>query len=113
MRLALLTLALVAAAPLARADTTATSTITQIQLNAPGSDRHALFHGAVWLDHDKATHNYRWGGRQCGGGGLDAQQAGLLHTAFAEKYGVTIEYRVHSYKKKDYRCVVAVTVTRS
>ena len=51
----------------ASADTTPTSSVSQLMVLEPGDGSYKLFHGAVWLDSDKATTNYRWGGLQCKG----------------------------------------------
>src|ERR1051325_6209476 len=59
--------ALIALALPARADTTATSSIAQLMVLEPGDASYKLFHGAVWLDHDKAQWNYCWGGLQSKG----------------------------------------------
>ncbi|HEX5097117.1 MAG TPA: hypothetical protein VFX21_13915, partial [Acidimicrobiia bacterium] len=49
------------ASPVA-ADTTSTTSVSQLMVLEPGDASYKLFHGAIWLDIDKATTNYRWGG---------------------------------------------------
>jgi hypothetical protein len=105
-------LLLLAAAP-AAADTTATSTITQIKVLSPADDNHRLFHGAIWLEYDKQTFNYRWGGAHCNGANLTDLQVSLLFAAFRSKYSITIDYTTREYKKQSYRCITGFTVTRS
>ncbi|HEY6178597.1 MAG TPA: hypothetical protein VIX73_29305, partial [Kofleriaceae bacterium] len=53
----LLICALTVLAVPARAETTATSSIAQLMMLEPGDASYKLFHGAVWLDHDKAQWN--------------------------------------------------------
>lgn len=105
-------LVLLVAAPVA-ADTTATSTITQIKVLAPADDSYRLFHGAIWLEYDKQTFNYRWGGAHCGNAGITDLQVSLLFAAFRSKYSITIDYESRTYKKQSYRCITGFTVTRS
>ena len=65
-----------------RADTTATTSIAQLMVLEPGDGSYKLFHGAVWLDVDKANTNYRWGGLQCKGRELSDTSIQLLFAAF-------------------------------
>ena len=51
--------ALASAPPPAVADTTASSTIAQIKVVERSDASHKLYRGAIWLDYDKATYNYR------------------------------------------------------
>jgi hypothetical protein len=95
------------------ADTTATSTITQIKVVDEGSDNYKLFHGAVWLEYDKAEYNYRWGGKHCDGKSLSDMNISLLFAAFRSKYSVNMDYETVKYRKSSYRCVTGFTVTRS
>ena len=98
--------------PVARADQTATSTISQIKVLSPSDSRYRLFHGAVWLQVDKATQNYRWGGKHCAGGGLSESSLALLFAAFSAKHSVTIDYDVRRYRKQISRCITGFTVAR-
>jgi hypothetical protein len=104
--------ALTTAAGAARAETTATSTIVQIKVHAPSHREHRSFHGAIWLDHDKARHSYRWGGAQCGGQGLSEQSIAILHAAFRSRDFVSLEYRLHEHQKRRYRCITGFTVSK-
>jgi len=97
----------------ARADTTAATSIAQLMVLEPGDASFKLFHGAVWLDHDKATWNYRWGGLQCKGRELSDTSIQLLFAAFRSEYHVTIEYVVTDYKGKPYRCVTGLTISKT
>lgn len=97
----------------AHADTTATTSIAQLLVLEPGDTSYRLFHGAVWLDHDKATWNYRWGGLQCRGRDLSDTTVQLLFAAFRSEYQVTLEYAVTDYKGKPFRCVTGVTISRT
>ncbi len=101
-------------ARLAVADTktTATSVITQIKVLDVGDANYKLFHGAVWLEYDKATANYRWGGEHCNGEGLSDLNVGLLFSAFRAKYSVSIDYKLTKHKKRTYRCITGFSVTR-
>jgi hypothetical protein len=65
------------------------------------------------LDADKATHNYRWGGKHCGGGEMSAANVQLLLAAFRDKHSVQIDYKVFKYKDQVSRCITGLTVTRS
>ena len=89
-------LVLVLAASLAHAETTPGSPIAQVMLLEASDSSYELFHGAVWLDHDKATWNYRWGGLQCRGRDLSDTSIQLLFAAFRSEYQVAVEYVVTS-----------------
>ena len=102
-----------ALASVAHAETTATSSIAQLMVLEPGDASYKLFHGAVWLVHDKAQWNYRWGGLQCKGRELSDTSVQLLFAAFRSEYQVTIEYVVTDYKGKPYRCVTGLTISKS
>lgn len=112
-RLTLLTTALVLAlfAP-ARAETTPSTSVAQLMVLEPGDASYKLFHGAVWLEADKAKTNYRWGGLQCKGHDLSASSVQLLFAALRPEYQVALEYVVNEYKGKPYRCVTGFSVSR-
>ena len=74
---------------------------------------YKLFHGAVWLDADKATTNYRWGGLQCKGRELSDTSVQLLFAAFRSEYQVAVEYVISEYKGKQFRCLTGFTITKS
>ena len=112
MRGLLVCLALTSAT-LAHADTTATTSVAQLMVLEPGDSSYKLFHGAVWLDSDKATTNYRWGGLQCKGRDLSDTSIQLLFASFRSEYQVKVEYVVTDYKDKQYRCVTGFTVSKS
>ncbi|HEX3766205.1 MAG TPA: hypothetical protein VHW23_46245 [Kofleriaceae bacterium] len=97
----------------ARADTTATSSIAQLMVLEPGDTSYKLFHGAAWLEHDKAQWNYRWGGLQCKGRELSDTSVQLLFAAFRDGYQVSLEYVISDYKGKPYRCVTGLTISRT
>jgi len=99
------------AAP-ARADTTAGTTIAQMMLLEPGDPSFKLFHGAVWLEVDKATVNYRWGGLQCKGRELGDTTIQILFAAFRAGDQVKLEYVASDYKDKQFRCVTGFTITK-
>ena len=67
MRCLLVALLLASGAVSVHADTTTTTSVAQLMVLEPGDASYKLFHGAVWLEHDKASTNYRWGGLQCKG----------------------------------------------
>jgi hypothetical protein len=96
----------------ATADTTASSTITQMKMLAACDSNYRLFHGALWLEYDKATANYRWGGEHCGNKTLSDMKVSMLFAAFRSKYSVTIDFRIHKYKNRSYRCITGFAVTR-
>lgn len=100
-------------APLASADTTTTTSVAQLMVLEPGDASYKLFHGAVWLEHDKASTNYRWGGLQCKGRELTDSNIQILFAAFRSEYQVTLEYVVSQYKDKQYRCVTGFTISKS
>ena len=111
--LTLLVLVLGLASTPARADTTATTSIAQLMVLEPGDASYKLFHGAVWLDHDKASWNYRWGGLQCKGRELSDTSIQLLFAAFRSEYQVTVEYVISEYKGRPYRCLTGFTISKS
>jgi hypothetical protein len=100
------------AAP-ARADTTGVTSVAQLMVLEPGDASYKLFHGAVWLDIDKASVNYRWGGLQCKGRDLSDTSIQLLFAAFRSEYQVKVEYVLADYQSKQYRCVTGFTVSKS
>jgi len=104
---------LLAGARPAAADSTATSSIAQIMVLEPGDKNYKNFHGAIWLDYDKATYNYRWGGLQCKGRELSESSIQLLFASFKSEYLVTLEYAVNDYKNKSYRCITGFSVSKS
>jgi len=112
MRLALC-LVLTALAIPARADTTAVTSVAQLMILEPGDASYKLFHGAVWLETDKAVTNYRWGGLQCKGRELSDTSVQVLFAAFRSEYQVKLEYVVTDYVGKQYRCVTGFTVSKS
>jgi len=79
----------------------------------PGDASYKLFHGAVWLDADKASTNYRWGGLQCKGRDLSDNSVQLLFAAFRSEYHVKLEFVINDYKDKQYRCVTGFTVSKT
>lgn len=97
----------------ASADTTSTSSVSQLMVLEPGDASYKLFHGAVWLDVDKATTNYRWGGLQCKGRDLSDSSVQLLFAAFRSEYQVKLEFVITDYKDKQYRCVTGFTISKS
>jgi len=106
-------LVVVGLAATASADTTASSSVSQLMVLEPGDASYRLFHGAVWLEHDKAQTNYRWGGLQCKGRDLSDASVQMLFAAFRSDYQVRLEYVVNDYKDKQYRCVTGFTVAKS
>ncbi len=92
------------------AEQTSSTTISQIYVVERTHAKYKLFHGAIWLRSDKATHNYRWGGKHCNNAGLSDKTLDLVYTAFSEKHSVTLDYKVVQYKKQTSRCITGVTV---
>jgi hypothetical protein len=111
MRL-VLALALLALARPALADTTASTTVSQMMVLEPGDASYKLFHGAVWLEADKANWNYRWGGQQCKGRDLGDTSVQILFAAFRAGDQIKLEYVVSDYKDKQYRCVTGFTISK-
>lgn len=111
-RVSALVIALAAPA-VALAETSATTSIAQLMVLEPGDASYKLFHGAVWLEHDKATWNYRWGGLQCKGRELSDASIQLLFAAFRSEYRVALEYVQTDYKGKPFRCVTGFSITKS
>jgi len=105
------TLVLLLAVP-ARAETTPASRVAQLMVLEPSDASYKLFHGAVWLDADKATTNYRWGGLQCKGHELSPNSIQLLFAALRPEYQVALEYVVTQYKGKPYRCITGFAISR-
>jgi hypothetical protein len=96
----------------AHADTTASSTIAQVKVVERSDPSYRLYHGAIWLDYDKATFNYRWGGAHCNEQGLSDMNLSLLFAAFRARYSVTVDYVDNTYKDRTYRCITGFSVTR-
>jgi hypothetical protein len=113
MRSLLVFLTIAIASSLAVAETTATTKIAQIMVLEPGDSSYKLFHGAVWLDYDKASTNYRWGGLECKGRDLSDTSIQLLFASFHSEFEVTVEYVTAEYKSKQYRCLTGFTIKRS
>ncbi|HEY1813881.1 MAG TPA: hypothetical protein VGG74_16125 [Kofleriaceae bacterium] len=113
MRSSLVLLTLLALATRARADTTAVTSVAQLMILEPGDTSYKLFHGAIWLETDKAVTNYRWGGLQCKGRELSDTSVQVLFAAFRSEYQVKLEYVVTDYVGKQYRCVTGFTVSKS
>lgn len=103
----------VALASTAFADTTPTTSVAQLMVLEPGDASYKLFHGAVWLEADKATNNYRWGGLQCKGRELSDNSVQLLFAAFRSEYQVAVEYVVSQYKDKSFRCITGFSISKS
>jgi hypothetical protein len=111
--LALLVLMMIVAPRVASAEPTATTSIAQLMVLEPGDASYKLFHGAVWLEVDKAQTNYRWGGLQCKGRELSDSSIELLFASFRAEYQVTVEYVISDYKQKSYRCVTGFTISKT
>jgi len=97
----------------ARADTSDTSSIAQLMVLEAGDASYKNFHGAIWLDIDKASYNYRWGGLQCKGRDLSDSSIQILFASFKSEYQVTLEFEVTEYKSKSYRCITGFTVSKT
>jgi hypothetical protein len=110
---AILTAVVLASSPIVAADTGPPTGVAQLMVLEPGDASYKLFHGAVWLDADKASTNYRWGGLQCKGRELSDTSIQLLFAAFRSEYQVAVEYVVSEYKGKQYRCLTGFTITKS
>lgn len=99
-------------APVA-AETSNTSTVVQLTVIESGDKNYKAFHGAVWLEIDKVSTNYRWGGSQCGGRDISENTVQLLFAALRSGDQVSIEYALGTVKDKQYRCITAVTFSKS
>ena len=97
----------------ARAESTSVTSVAQLMVLEPGDASYKLFHGAVWLDADKASVNYRWGGLQCKGRELSDTSIQLLFASFRSEYQVKLEYVVTDFKDKQFRCVTGFTVSKT
>ena len=106
-------LALALSTSVAAAETTTPTSVSQLMVLEPGDTSYKLFHGAVWLDVDKASTNYRWGGLQCKGRELSDTSVQLLFAAFRSEYQVAVEYVATEYKGKQYRCITGFTISKS
>jgi hypothetical protein len=113
MRRTLIVLASLGLLSSAAADTTPPTSVAQLMVLEPGDASYKLFHGAVWLERDKASTNYRWGGLQCKGRDLSDTSIQLLFAAFRSEYQVSVEFVVTEYKGKQYRCVTGFAITKS
>ncbi|MCG8419998.1 MAG: hypothetical protein MJE77_18865 [Proteobacteria bacterium] len=97
----------------ARADSTATSTITQMQILESSDTQYELYHGVLWLEYDKAKHNYRWGGKHCEDKGLSDANLSFLFTAFRAQHKVTIRYKRTRHEGAFYRCITGFIIARN
>ncbi|HVV88108.1 MAG TPA: hypothetical protein VHE35_33940 [Kofleriaceae bacterium] len=97
----------------ASADPSPTSPVAQLLVVESGHKDYKSFHGAVWLQEDKATTNYRWGGSQCAGKDVSDSTIQLLFAAFRSGDQVTIDFVPTDIKGKQYRCVTAVTFSKT
>lgn len=113
MRFACAALIVLALAAPAAADSTQTSSIAQLMILEAGDKNYKNFHGAIWLDHDKASYNYRWGGLQCKGRDLSDSSVQILFAAFRSEYEVTVEYVVTEHKSKSFRCITGFTISKT
>jgi len=113
MRLLPVAVMMLAFATPARADTTGVTSVAQLMVLEPGDSSYKLFHGAVWLELDKASVNYRWGGLQCKGRELSDTSIQLLFAAFRAEYQVKLEYVLADYQSKQYRCVTGFTISKT
>ena len=111
--LAVIVMVLAFGMPAARADTTGVTSVAQLMVLEPGDSSYKLFHGAVWLELDKASVNYRWGGLQCKGRELSDTSIQLLFAAFRAEYQVKLEYVLADFQSKQYRCVTGFTISKS
>jgi hypothetical protein len=100
------------AAP-AAAETTPITAIHQLMILESGDKNYRLFHGAIWLEADKATTNYRWGGAQCAGKDLSETSVQILFAAFRSEYAVSLEFATTELKGKTYRCISGFTVSKT
>ena len=110
---AIVTAVVLAASSIVAAETGPPTGVAQLMVLEPGDASYKLFHGAVWLESDKASWNYRWGGLQCKGRELSDTSVQLLFAAFRSEYQVAVEYVVSEYKGKQYRCLTGFTITKS
>ncbi|HEY0250211.1 MAG TPA: hypothetical protein VGC41_01750 [Kofleriaceae bacterium] len=97
----------------AAAETTPLTSVSQLMVLEPGDSSYKLFHGAVWLEADKSSVNYRWGGLECKGRELSDTSIQLLFAAFRSEYQVRLEYVTTDYAQKQYRCVTGFTISKS
>lgn len=111
MRSAFLALLLLSSSAIA--DTTPSTSVAQLMVLEPGDASYKLFHGAVWLEFDKAQQNYRWGGLQCKGRELSDNSIQLLFAALRSDYQLTVEYVPAQYKDKTYRCITGFTISKA
>ena len=110
--LATLTLLAVAVPAGADVNTTATSTITQVQILEPADKQYKLYHGVLWLDYDKSQFNYRWGGKHCSQQTLSETNLTFLFAAFRSQHKVTIRYKNRLHNGTTYRCITGFIVAR-
>ena len=106
-------LVVIGAAPtVVRAESTAPTSVASLLVLEPGDPSFKLFHGAVWLELDKASTNYRWGGLQCKGRDMSDSSVQLLFAAFRSEYRVALEFVVTEYKGKQFRCVTGFQISK-
>jgi len=105
--------ALVGRAAPAAAETTPVTAIHQMMILESGDKNFRMFHGAIWLDVDKASTNYRWGGAQCAGKDLSESNIQILFAAFRSEYAVSLEYTVTELKGKQFRCITGFSISKT
>ncbi len=111
--LAFVVLAFIALPRAAGAETSDTSSIAQLMIVEAGDPSYKNFHGAIWLDVDKASYNYRWGGLQCKGRELSDSSVQILFASFKSEYQVTLEFELTEHKSKSYRCITGFTISKT
>ncbi len=99
-------------AGVAHAEPSPTSGVAQLMIVEPGDASYRLFHGTVWLESDKASTNYRWGGLQCKGRDISDVSVQLLLASLRGDYQVTLEFVTSQLEADSFRCVTAVTLSK-
>ncbi len=93
-------------------DTAARGRLVKLQINTPGSEHHASFHGAITVRQSSGSNKrYHWGGSTCPGQKLDASQVALLAQAHINRGRTFVKPYFVPSEGGDKDCLVAFELT--
>ncbi|MBL4686525.1 MAG: hypothetical protein JKY37_18160 [Nannocystaceae bacterium] len=86
--------------------------IVKLQINTPGSEHHASFHGAITLRQGNgALRRYHWGGSACPGQKLSDSQIAMLAQAHFNRGRTWLAPFFVASEGGDKNCLVAFELT--
>ena len=83
--------------------------IKNIELLSPSADNYVQYHGRVFINHDKRTTEYRWGGTSCGSKVLSDALVDRLVDAAKNKDLVKVKPR-YAKGAGELKCLVGFTI---